>query len=421
MPKMELALRRSGQDNNVVELIWRGGETARGARRVVELEAGVPLEGKPVTYDAIAQEVDGLGHGAIVTADCSFQAGRGFVADRVVSIEPFTPSTVDDLDALELRITTLAEAGKYSEAGQALERLLDLEPKGTPLPPVSAAVKALGNHLSARLRTRVAEFYGVYVGQTRVFPTEIPLTHWPVDLLVAYGKKLVSASDREEALTTLTSIIDVVRKAGDADALEKLVVAAAKLEKAAGRNDEAIADWRSRVLAKGTPLDLGKTVALADAHLRDIGVTAAVRKLLLATALPARVAPQWRATITKAAKPLPVRAKGYYAIGVADGPEDEQVTATLAIDGKGRVYHIVDDGDPRPEAVASSLAVFATRLHVMRSYLAASKRLVGKGKRSEPFETAARAVLERVEPSTMDDYWDPEYWVVEEQDRGGGG
>lgn len=368
-------MRRQGPDGPV-ELIWRGGETPRGAKRALEIAANVPIDGKVVTHDAIAADVSDLAHGSIVTTDCSFQSGRGFVAKGVVAITPFAAAPVDGHDVLVLAIRTQADAKKFEDAERLFEQLLELPPKGMPLPPVHAALEALGKHVSKQALQRVATFYAAHFAQTGVFPKRVPHALWPPQLLAAYEE-----------------LAD--KRASDA-----------------GKHDEAIATWRSKIVAKKNSLDLGKTVKLSAANLGDIAFAAPVRKMLLGTALPARVAPNWRATLPKG-KQLVERAKGLFTIGKADGPADEQITATLVIDKRGRVHHIVDDGDAKPELVASSLDVLARRLHVVRSYISASQRVVGKGKRNEAFEAAAHDVLERIEPKSMSDYWNPTFWIPE--------
>jgi hypothetical protein len=46
-----------------------------------------------------------------------------------------------------------------------------------------------------------------------------------------------------------------------------------------------------------------------------------------------------------------LRAGANYAIGVADSPEDDRISATLVIEVKGGVDFIVDDGKPEPELI----------------------------------------------------------------------
>lgn len=81
MPTMELALRRSSPRARA-ELVWRGGESVRGPRRAAQIAAGFPIEGSSVVPDEVAGALKDLVHGSIVTAECSYQAGRGYRKSR---------------------------------------------------------------------------------------------------------------------------------------------------------------------------------------------------------------------------------------------------------------------------------------------------------------------------------------------------
>lgn len=397
---MELAVRRSGPGGRDIALIWRGGEHARGKKRAAEISGGAPIEGKAVVHDAIAGKIEALPHGSIVTADCAFQSGRGFVAARIVSIERFEASVDHEevlgslvkskdwkhADAyarehddaltrspklLSLAVEAYAGAGHHAEAERSLTRLLDAN--ATVLAPVYRAVEALGNRASDDTLRRIVALYVEHGEDSDVFKSEIPPRLWPP----ALQKKHAAAQAKLAALAT-----------------------------------EHAAAARAWAKTARTPAGSAKTVKLTAANLRDLGMTDAVRKKLLATAIPVRVAPLWRATFTKT-KTLAEQTKGHYTIGKDAPPPTEQIGATIAIDLRGRVFMIVDDGDGAPEVLASSLEVFVARLEVVRSYIAASVKLVGKSGRSTELESAAREVLKKIEPRTMVEYWDPVYAVAE--------
>ncbi len=114
---MDLALRRTGA---AVALVWRGGERARGKRRDVELQAGMPIEGTVIAHEAIVKQIAELPHGSRVTVACTYQTGRGIIATRVLDVEAYaalaTPVTRPERPRAQPRYAPRATSPRSSRA-----------------------------------------------------------------------------------------------------------------------------------------------------------------------------------------------------------------------------------------------------------------------------------------------------------------